>query len=101
MWHIGGEATPHLNHTNLNQAMQTIFVALYKLHPVLPALWLLVFAHGLLAPAIFCMVKKLPYDIGLIWKQAKDGNSGARYAIGSWLSLAIAGIGALLAVWLQ
>ncbi len=80
--------------------MQTLFAALHKLHPLLPALWLLVFAHGLLVPGIFCMVKKMPYDIGLIWKQARSGSAGARYAIASWASLAVAGIVALLAIWL-
>jgi hypothetical protein len=80
--------------------VQTLFVALYQLHPALPALWLLVFAHGLLVPGIYCMVRKIPYDVGLIWKKARSGSAGARYAIASWLSLAVAGVGALLAIWL-
>jgi len=74
--------------------MKFIFNPLYDLHPALPIIWCLLLANGLLAPAIYSAIAKIPYDIGRIWQLARDGSAGAKYAVLSWAVFAIATVGA-------
>jgi len=81
--------------------MQSVFIALYDIHPLLPAVWLAVFGLGVLALPIYCAVQRLPYSIGVIWGKAQNGRLGARLVIASWLASAVAGISAIAAMVLR
>ena len=76
--------------------MKYIFGPLYDLHPALPIVWLLLLANGLLAPAIFCCLAHIPYDVTKIWQAARSGDKGAKYAFWSWAILVAATLAALL-----
>ena len=81
--------------------MQSVFVALYGIHPVLPAVWLAVLGLGVLALPIYCAIQRLPYSIGAIWGKAQDGWTGARLVIAPWLASAVAGVFAIAAMVLR
>jgi hypothetical protein len=69
--------------------VKVIFDTLYEQHPALPLVWLLLFANGLMGPAIVCAWKKLPFDITKIWQLAQSGSSAAKYAVASWATLLV------------
>jgi hypothetical protein len=81
--------------------MATIFAALYEIHPVMPAFYLALLANGVAAPGLYCVVKGIPLDISRIWNLARQGNGGARYAVGSWVVFALASALLLLVLLLQ
>lgn len=60
--------------------------------PWLPAAYLVLFSIGLLGPAIYCAVKKLPYSIGVIWTNAKGKDYFAKAVIATYLMLAFLSI---------
>ena len=68
--------------------MKQIFTFLYQIHPWLPAAYLVLFSIGLLGPAIYCAVKKLPYSIVVIWNNAKGRDYFAKAVIAAYLLLA-------------
>jgi hypothetical protein len=76
--------------------MKLIFSSLYDLHPAMPVVWFLLLANGLLAPAIYCALAKLPYDISRVWHAAREGRNGAKYAICSWVVFIAATAGAFV-----
>jgi len=84
------EATRIPENSGAISDMKYIFNPLYDLHPLLPIFWLLLLGNGLLAPAIFSTLAKIPYDIGKIWRLARDGSKGAKYAVWSWAVLVVA-----------
>lgn len=68
--------------------MKQIFTVLYEIHPLLPAIYLLVMAVGLLTPGIYCWVRNLPMSFGLIWGNAKRGDVFARFSVATYLIFA-------------
>ncbi len=65
---------------------------LYQVHPLLPLAYLMVLGNGVLAPAIYCAVRGIPYDIAKIWSLAQRGEIGARYTVISWAAFAAASV---------
>ena len=78
--------------------MRTVFEVLYALHPLAPAIFLIVMANGLLAPAILTAVARVPYDLSKVRALARAGNSAARYAYYSWLLFAACAVATVLAI---
>lgn len=74
---------------------------MYGLHPLLPAVWLLVFVQGLVVPAIYFLVQKMPARVDMVWDRAKDGKAGAKLVVASWLATAMACAFAVLLVLLR
>ena len=72
--------------------MTFIFQMLYQVHPLLPLAYLIVLGNGVLAPAIYCAARGIPYDITTIWSLAKRGQIGARYTVISWAAFAAASV---------
>ncbi|WP_140426758.1 hypothetical protein [Acidovorax sp. Root267] len=72
--------------------MTFIFQMLYQVHPLFPLAYLIVLGNGVLAPAIYCAVRGIPYDITKIWSLAKRGQIGARYVVISWAAFAAASV---------
>lgn len=72
--------------------MAFIFQTLYQVHPLLPLAYLIVLGNGVLAPAIYCAVRGVPYDITKIWSLAKRGQIGARYTLISWAAFGAASV---------
>jgi len=72
--------------------MSTIFQTLYNLHPLLPMVYLVIMGNGLIGPAIYCAVCRVPYDITRILELAREGAHGARYALFSWGFFAVASV---------
>ena len=68
--------------------MKAVFIALYAVHPVAPLLFLLILGNGMLAPALYHAMAKVPFSIEAIQERAKGGSLSARYAYYSWLLLA-------------
>ena len=64
--------------------MFSIFETLHKLHPILPAVWFVVFVNGIGASTVYCVVQRMPVDIGRVWQLAKQKKLGAMYVVGSW-----------------
>ncbi len=78
--------------------MRTVFEVLHAVHPLAPALFLLVMANGLLAPALLAAVAKVPYDIGKVRALAKAGNAAAKYSYYSWLLFAACAVAVVVAI---
>jgi len=72
--------------------MSAVFQTLYNLHPALPLLYLAIMGNGLIGPAIYCAVSRVPYDITRILELARNGARGARYALFSWGGFAITSV---------
>jgi hypothetical protein len=61
--------------------MKVLFDALHAVHPLLLASYFVVFCAGVILPGVYCGVRKCPYSIGIIWKNAKNQDSFARITI--------------------
>jgi hypothetical protein len=64
--------------------MLSIFATLHNLHPLLPVVWFVIFVNGISGPTVYCIVQRMPVDIGRVWQLAKQRRPGAMYVIGSW-----------------
>lgn len=78
--------------------MNAIFDPLHALHPLLPALYVLLLVFGAGAPSIYVLVRKMPYDITLIWKNARQGDAFARVVIALYATLVVASTIIVLAI---
>lgn len=67
--------------------MNQIFIFLYQIHPWFPAIYLIKFSTGLIAPAIYCATKKLPFSIVLIWRNSKGHDIFAKVAVTAYILL--------------
>jgi hypothetical protein len=79
----------HLGCRFARRDMTQIFIVLYQIHPLLPAVYLLVFAAGVFAPAIYCLVRNIPYSLGIIWEKSKEGDLFARAVIAVYSTFAL------------
>lgn len=61
--------------------MKVVFDVLHAVHPLLPALYLVTFCAGVILPGVYCVVRKCPYSIGIIWKNAKNQDFFAKITI--------------------
>ncbi|MFN3437291.1 MAG: hypothetical protein ACK41V_06345 [Acidovorax sp.] len=72
--------------------MGAIFQTLYNLNPLLPVMYVVIMANGLIAPTIYCAARRIPYDITRVWELVKKGDRGARYVFFSWVVFSIASV---------
>lgn len=61
--------------------MKQIFIALYQIHPLFPAAYLFLFSVGILAPGIYCLIRNIPYSLGIIWRNSRRGDLFAQMVI--------------------
>jgi len=66
--------------------MQSIFDALYAVHPWVPAGFIVLMANGVLSPAIYCALKGRNPELAFLRQQAKAGRGWAKYAYVSLLA---------------
>ena len=81
--------------------MTTIFSALYSVHPALPAIYLVLFINGVLAPNVYCVVQRMPVDISRIWNLARQDKVGAKFVIWSWVVFGLVSVLVLVLVLLR
>lgn len=80
--------------------MQRLFQFFYGIHPLLPLAYLLLLAIGLLTPVLYCVVRKIPYSIVLIWGHSKAADPWARTVVALYSLLVAVTVCALFAVWM-
>lgn len=81
--------------------MKLAFEVLYAIHPWLPAIYLLLMANGLFAPAIYCALKRLPFSISQVLLHARGGSKAAKYVVVSYAIFLVSSILVLAAMLLR
>jgi hypothetical protein len=69
--------------------MEVVLKVLHAVSPLAPIVFLFVMANGMLAPVIYMLRHKLPYNICIVRAHAREGRPNARYVYYSWLAFAV------------
>lgn len=79
--------------------MNAIFDVLFSLHPVIPILYLILFALAVLAPAVYFAARDRPVNLFHIFAEARSGKLIPRFIVVVYAAFAASSV-AILAIFL-